>query len=196
LDVLRRRSRQLPKVEKGWTRRRDDDPRRARLQLGHALLAERPRHADRTAIDGRDNRLLWIVEREERNAAAVLFERDVQRRKFRVRRVGCDVERSGLTDDAGRLVDGEVRRRAATGDDVRDSSREREEHEKRSEPAEHGSNHTSLLISGVLTGAWRYRLGVRTRGSQPRDRGSNPRTATRSATCKLSVGSDDFLCGV
>ncbi len=27
--------------------------------------------------------------------------------------------------------------------------------------------------------SWRYRLGVRTRGSQPRDRGSNPRTATK-----------------
>jgi hypothetical protein len=30
----------------------------------------------------------------------------------------------------------------------------------------------------VQPGEWRYRLGVRTRGSQPRDRGSNPRTAT------------------
>ena len=30
----------------------------------------------------------------------------------------------------------------------------------------------------VQSGEWRYRLGVRTRGSQPRDRGSNPRTAT------------------
>ena len=28
--------------------------------------------------------------------------------------------------------------------------------------------------------AWRYRLGVRTRGSQPRDRGSIPRTATNT----------------
>jgi hypothetical protein len=35
-----------------------------------------------------------------------------------------------------------------------------------------------LLELQVLTG--RYRLGVRTRGSQPRDRGSNPRTATKS----------------
>jgi hypothetical protein len=30
----------------------------------------------------------------------------------------------------------------------------------------------------VTLGGRRYRLGVRTRGSQPRDRGSNPRTAT------------------
>src|SRR5438132_10615132 len=37
---------------------------------------------------------------------------------------------------------------------------------------------TGLLESRVRTGAWRYRLGVRTRGSQPRDRGSIPRTAT------------------
>ena len=30
----------------------------------------------------------------------------------------------------------------------------------------------------------RYRLGVRTRGSQPRDRGSNPRTGTRKVQSK------------
>ena len=40
----------------------------------------------------------------------------------------------------------------------------------------------ALLRSGVPAGAWRYRLGVRTRGSQPRDRGSIPRTATIHAT--------------
>ena len=34
----------------------------------------------------------------------------------------------------------------------------------------------SKITSSNLTG--RYRLGVRTRGSQPRDRGSNPRTGT------------------
>src|SRR5207247_8508733 len=31
------------------------------------------------------------------------------------------------------------------------------------------------------TEAWRYRLGVRTDGSQPSDRGSNPRSATTSS---------------
>src|SRR5574339_650861 len=33
-------------------------------------------------------------------------------------------------------------------------------------------------ISVSCPGECRYRLGVRTRGSQPRDRGSNPRTGT------------------
>src|SRR5436309_6757914 len=37
----------------------------------------------------------------------------------------------------------------------------------------------SLVNSRFPTNERRYRLGVRTRGSQPRDRGSNPRTATR-----------------
>lgn len=36
-----------------------------------------------------------------------------------------------------------------------------------------------LLESDVLVDPWRYRLGVRMRGSQPRDRGSIPRTATK-----------------
>src|SRR4051795_4259421 len=35
-----------------------------------------------------------------------------------------------------------------------------------------------LLILVVPKRQGRYRLGVRTRGSQPRDRGSNPRTGT------------------
>src|SRR6187399_3266921 len=37
-----------------------------------------------------------------------------------------------------------------------------------------------MLVSVVPVDECRYRLGVRTRGSQPRDRGSIPRTATNS----------------
>jgi hypothetical protein len=44
--------------------------------------------------------------------------------------------------------------------------------------------------------ACRYRLGVRTRGSQPRDRGSNPRTGTNLPSRKLSVTCSGFLGGV
>ena len=34
---------------------------------------------------------------------------------------------------------------------------------------------------------WRYRLGVRIRGSHPRDRGSIPRTATRVKVAPLRI---------
>ena len=44
--------------------------------------------------------------------------------------------------------------------------------------AERGRDPSSLLTFEGSSRVWRYRLGVRTRGSQPRDRGSNPRTAT------------------
>ena len=51
LKVLRRRARQRAQSEERLTRRRHDDARGARLQLGHALLAERPRHAHAVGID-------------------------------------------------------------------------------------------------------------------------------------------------
>ena len=34
---------------------------------------------------------------------------------------------------------------------------------------------------------WRYRLGVRMDGSQPFDRGSNPRSATKSSVSSFSL---------
>ena len=58
-----------------------------------------------------------------------------------------------------------------------------------------------MLLVRVPVAACRYRLGVRTRGSQPRDRGSNPRTGTnspntlRSATC-AGVVNGVFAVGV
>jgi hypothetical protein len=51
-------------------------------------------------------------------------------------------------------------------------------------------------IKGSCWRVCRYRLGVRTRGSQPRDRGSNPRTGTNSPSFKLSVTCSGFLGGV
>ena len=67
---------------------------------------------------------------------------------------------------------------------------EREEEQKSEEPAEHGLHHTSLIKSGVRDGEWRYRLRVRTDGSQPSNRGSIPRTATiiHSVTRNLPLG--------
>ena len=75
-------------------------------------------------------------------------------------------------------MDGRRRRvrratKSAAGDDGRD-----ENNETRSQRSM-DSHHTSLLGSRVpIRPGRRYRLGVRTRGSQPRDRGSIPRTAT------------------
>ena len=125
LHVFRRGARQLTEVQKGRPRRRDHDPGGARFQLGDVLLADRARHAQLVASGG-DGRLLRVVEREERDRFAVLLERDRERREPGIWRVGGDVERAGLSDDAGRLVDRQLRRCAATGDDVADSSRERE----------------------------------------------------------------------
>ena len=111
--------------------------------------------------------------------AAVLLERDRQRGEARVRRLGGDVERAGLADEAIRLVDGELRRRAAAGDDVRaPATASATRTQESEEPAEHGLHHTSLLKFEVRDGEWRYRLTVRTDGSQPSNRGSIPRTAT------------------
>ena len=45
LNVFRRGARERAQVQERRPRRRDDDARRARLQLGNALLAERPRDA-------------------------------------------------------------------------------------------------------------------------------------------------------
>ena len=109
---------------------------------------------------------------------AVLLEIDGQRAEARVRRLSCDVESAGLPDDAGRLIDGEQRRSAAAGDRECAEHAERDNGHEDKEPSEHGLHRTSLLKSEVLIDEWRYRLGVRTRGSQPRDRGSIPRTAT------------------
>ena len=39
---------------------------------------------------------------------------------------------------------------------------------------------TEWACVATISGSSRYRLGVRTRGSQPRDRGSNPRSGTNS----------------
>ena len=45
-------------------------------------------------------------------------------------------------------------------------------------PAADDRRPKAVIISMVPDRSCRYRLGVRTRGSQPRDRGSNPRTGT------------------
>src|SRR5205807_3331623 len=87
-----------------------------------------------------------------------------------------------LTNEALRPFDRHVRRRATACDVEERAGREREDRDDDAEPSKHGPHSTSLITSRVPTGGWRYRLGVRTRGSQPRDRGSNPRTATRSYT--------------
>src|SRR5687768_3286424 len=49
------------------------------------------------------------------------------------------------------------------------------------------SSYKFAKIRGSYSARRRYRLGVRTRGSQPRDRGSNPRTATISFINLLST---------
>src|SRR5262249_54243850 len=61
-----------------------------------------------------------------------------------------------------------------------DKQREKQQEEEESDECAH-----LVMIPPVITFLGsphrrRYRLGVRTRGSQPRDRGSNPRTGTNS----------------
>ena len=57
-----------------------------------------------------------------------------------------------------------------------------------------GPSGAGTPVPGQPSGRRRYRLGVRTRGSQPRDRGSNPRTGTKlpptteSSTYEVLVG--------
>src|SRR5439155_5743417 len=91
---------------------------------------------------------------------------------------GGHLERSGLADDAIGFDDGEMRRRGAPGDDVRTARGDREQQKQREQPAEHGLNDTSLLTFQGRSDTRRYRLTVRTDGSQPSNRGSIPRTAT------------------
>src|SRR5262245_8477226 len=126
-----------------------------------------------------DRRARRGVEDEERSRLPALLEGDGEPREARVRRLDRDFERSGLSDEPLRLADGDGRRRAAAGHEIGGAIAEGQQNDESKKPAQHGSNDTSLVRSTIPT-AGRYRLGVRTRGSQPRDRGSNPRTATRN----------------
>ena len=177
LEVFAGGAGQLAQLQERWARRGDEDARRAGLQLGHALFPERAQHLHVSGIDARDARGLRSVEREEGDGLAVLLERDGKCCQQPVGGGGRDVERAGLSDEAIRLVDGQLRRRSAAGDDIGARAGKNENDQKGEEPA-HGLHHTSLVKYEVRDGEWRYRLGVRTRGSQPRDRGSIPRTAT------------------
>ena len=109
LKVLRGRARQRAQVQEGRSRRGDRDARGALLQLGHALLAQRARDADGirpglrdgAALDAGDGAALQAAfEGEQRDRAAVLFERDRQRGESSAGRFDDDVERAGLADDA------------------------------------------------------------------------------------------------
>src|SRR5207344_1600098 len=110
----------------------------------------------------------------------------------------------GLADEAIRFADGQLRRRAAAGKGEGGGAGESEHHHEHEEPTEHGLHHTSLVKCEVRGSEWRYRLGVRTRGSQPRDRGSIPRTATiiiAFGSCNHPLGNSPgrwpglFICG-
>src|SRR5439155_2878005 len=149
-------------------------------QLGQTLFADRTRDAKLSAIDMRHGRGLRVGQREERVRAAVLLERNRECRESRVRRVRGHLEGAGRADEAIGLLDRQARWYAATGDHIEAGEREPGDENERDKPSEHGLNNTSLLTYGIRRGEWRYRLGVRTRGSQPRDRGSIPRTATKS----------------
>ena len=180
-------ARQLAQVEERRPRRRDDDARGARLQLGHALLADRrARPADALASRAVDVAACGAVEREERVVLPFCSSVIVSavNRAFGASAVTSSVPvwpttRSGLS----MVSVGGAPRPAATYSAPTGQGEQRPE--EREEPAEHGLHHTSLVKSEVPDGEWRYRLGVRTRGSQPRDRGSIPRTATRSHTFPL-----------
>src|SRR6185295_4976407 len=87
-------------------------------------------------------------------------------------------EGAALSDETIGFVDRHQRRRAAARGDVRAGAGQRKKDEQGEEPAEHGLHHTSLIKSKVRSSEWRYRLTVRTDGSQPSNRGSIPRTAT------------------
>ena len=211
LKVLRGGARQRAQIQEGRSRRGDRDARGTLLQLRHAALAERARHADgirpglrnRAALDTGDGAALQAaLEVEQRNRAAVLFERDRQRGESSAGRFDDDVERAGLADDALGPFDSDRGRRAAAGDPIRPTpDHENDEHET-GKPAQHLAIEpqnrlpdwltrcgTDANIGGSSAGdptpaaarlgyAWRYRLTVRTDGSQPSNRGSIPRTAT------------------
>ena len=74
--------------------------------------------------------------------------------------------------------DGEHGRTAAAFDEKHASGEEDQQDEKSHKAANHGLHCTSLVKCEVRDGEWRYRLTVRTDGSQPLNRGSIPRTAT------------------
>ena len=90
-DRFRFRARQLPQLQKRRTRRGDDDARVAGLELGDALLAERTRDFQLVG-PGLRNRRRGLVERIQRNRAAVLLEHDVQRGETGVRCLSRDFE--------------------------------------------------------------------------------------------------------
>ena len=203
LNVFRGARRQRAQVEKRRPRGRDDDARRARLQLRHALLADGPRDGDPIRRRRRCHgglRLLGRVEREEGNRLAVLLERDRQRLELRFWRLGGDDQRAALADRLVGLLDADDRHRFASGD--RRNTTPAAINSRTSRPAsnrimrtiepQRRPRLTMLTAVGSLTvrfasakmkgpvgrPRWRYRLTVRTDGSQPSNRGSIPRTAT------------------
>ena len=72
----------------------------ALLELGHALLAERPRDAHVVAVDLGERGGLRPVQGKERHRAAVLLERETERREAAVGRRHGDLHRSSLPDEA------------------------------------------------------------------------------------------------
>ena len=93
---------------------------------------------DAIAIDLRDLRRLIAGERKQRNASAVLLERDRQCGQSSARRLGRDLEGSALADEAIGLVDRHARRRAASGNEVDSSADEYSDTDESGDPPKHG----------------------------------------------------------
>src|SRR4029453_17702498 len=169
---------ELTQVEERRPRGADDNPSGPGLEFRQGSFADVAGEAHVVAIDLRQPRRRVAGQGEQRGRAAVLLERDRECRQPAVRRLGSDLEGASLPDDPVRLTDGDPRRRPASGRHVDCAGDEADRDHNRQNGAQHGSHDTSLVRSNVPA-AGRYRLTVRTDGSQPSNRGSIPRTATR-----------------
>src|SRR5262249_9010055 len=109
-----------------------------------------------------------------------LLERDGEFGELPAGRLSRDRKRPRLTDRARRLFERDCRGGFAAGDVEDGAGGNQEKDNENSED----SGHANILNSPH--GLWRYRLGVRTHGSQPWNPGSIPGTATILRPPKLS----------
>ena len=127
------------------------------LELGHALLAERARHAQPIGVDLRGRSGAVRASSSAKSGVALPFcssaTSALVKRAFGASAVTSSV--AGLADDAIRFVDGERRRRAAPGDDIRaaDDQQATSDHDEQDQDSQRNMDSNRYKVCVKFTGS-------------------------------------------